>query len=197
MSDNQAKIKGNRRRGRPPKSGAYSPICRAEFLEEYPEIRRNIQAARDGLVMDQLERHGGKSEDDLSTASRLMIDRQVSKVALSQQIEIYIRRHGILRRDQLKRRQILEPEPILVFWLQLQNSIDRALIALGLEKRVIEPEMNLAEIVREIDEKAAAEKAQREAAGQEDQGKEAGEGEIGEPRASGEEISGGQGEGHE
>ena len=134
MSDNKAKFKGNRRRGRPPKSGAYSPICRQEFLDEYPEIRRYIQGSRDGLIEDRLAKSGGKTEDDLTAAEGLMIDRQVSKLAVSRQIEVYLKRHGILRRDQLKRRQILEPEPILVYWLQLQNSIDRGLVALGLEK---------------------------------------------------------------
>jgi hypothetical protein len=133
LSDNQAKIKGNRRRGRPPKSGAYSPICREEFLEEYPEIRRDIQGARDGLIEDRLAKSRGKTEDDLTAAERLMIDRQVSKLAVSRQIEVYLRRHGILRRDQLKARQVLEPEPILLFWLNLQNSLDRGLVALGLE----------------------------------------------------------------
>jgi len=133
-----------RRLGRPPKSGAYSPICRAEFLEEYPEIRQYIQAARDGLIADQLEKHGGQTEDDLTAGQRIMIDRQVSKLTVSRQIESYIRRNGILRRDKLRGPKVLEAEPILIFWLNLQNSLDRGLTALGLEPvRKTEDELTL------------------------------------------------------
>ena len=150
MSETEPKRKRKGRIGRPPKSGAYSPICRQEFLEEYPEIRRYIQDSRDGLIADQLERIGGKTEDDLTTAQRLMIDRQISKLTVSRQIEVYLKRNGLIRRDQLKRRQILEPEPILIYWLNLQNSLDRGLIALGLEaaKRADEPETLQAYIAR-------------------------------------------------
>jgi hypothetical protein len=133
MSKNESKSRRRKRLGRPPKSGAYSPICRAEFLEEYPEIRAYIQAARDGLIADQLEKHGGKAEDDLTAGQRIMIDRQVSKLTISRQIESYIRRNGILRRDRLQTAKVLEAEPILVFWLNLQNSLDRGLATLGLE----------------------------------------------------------------
>ena len=133
-----------RRVGRPPKSGAYSPICRAEFLEEYPEIRQYIQAARDGLIVDQLEKHGGQTEDDLTAGQRIMIDRQVSKLTVSRQIESYIRRNGILRRDKLQGSKVLEAEPILIFWLNLQNSLDRGLATLGLEPvRKTEDELTL------------------------------------------------------
>jgi hypothetical protein len=151
MNEIELKPKRIRRRGRPPKSGAYSPICREEFLEEYPEIRRYIQGSRDGLIEDRLARSGGKTEVDLTAAERLMIDRQVSKLAVSRQIEVYLRRHGILRRDRLKMRQVLEPEPILLFWLNLQNSIDRGLTALGLEppKREESEVMDLGRYVSE------------------------------------------------
>jgi len=157
MSDKPRK----RRIGRPPKSGAYSPVCREEFLEEYPEIRSYVQAARDGLVQDQLDKIGGKSEDDLSAAQVLLIDRLVSRIALSRQIEVYLRRHGILRRDSLDRK-VLDAEPICQFWLQLQNSIDRASAMLGIE--IPRPEASwdpIAEI-QKIDEERAKEKEKEE-----------------------------------
>jgi hypothetical protein len=162
MAINKAKPGRKKRIGRPPKSGAYSPLCRQEFLGEYPEIRRYIQGARDGLVDDQCRRVGVKSEDELPAAVRLMIDRQVSKLSLSRQIEVYIMRHGLLRRDRLKSRHVLEAEPIAVFWLNLQNSLDRGLSGLGFEvpkeqSAILTPLELAAEIDREKREREAAE----------------------------------------
>jgi hypothetical protein len=159
-------------------------------LEEYPEIRSYIQGARDGLIKDRLAKSGGKTEDDLTAAERLMVDRQVSKLAVSRQIEVYLKRHGILRRDRLKMRKILEPEPILLFWLNLQNSLDRGLTSLGLEAvRKTEEVLTPYEVI------AAEEEAEKtkvaKAAGQ---ARETEGGESDEPGASGEENSGGQGE---
>ena len=152
--------------GRPPKSGVYSPVLRDEFLQEHPEVRRYVQAARDGLVDDQLAKMGTKSEDELPAAVLLLIDRLTSRIALSRQIEVYLRRHGILRRDSLDR-QVLEAEPILAFWLQLQNSIDRASGMLGVEVPKPEEVWDIKAELAKLDEEAAKKKE----ANDEDRGK--------------------------
>jgi hypothetical protein len=158
------KSKKIRRRGRPPRHGIYSPVLREEFLRENPEVQRYIQAARDGLVRDQLAKVGGRTEDDLSAGQVLMIDRLVSRIALSRQIEVYLRRHNILRRDRLNQ-QILEAEPICQFWLQLQNSIDRGSGMLGID---IQRAAEQVEDIREY--------AKKKYGGQDDAGKGEGQG---------------------
>lgn len=170
MTPNVPKLKRKRRTGRPPKSGAFSPICRREFLDEYPEIRRYIQDARDGLVDDQCRRAGVRTEDELPTAARLAIDRQVSKLSLSRQIEVYIMRHGLLQEERLKREKILEVEPIAGFWLNLQNSLDRGLMSLGLtlpkEAAVPIHPLDLARRIDEEKREKAAALAREEGAGE-------------------------------
>jgi hypothetical protein len=118
---------------------------------------RYIREKREELIQDQ-----GISEEDLSGGLRLMIDRTISRLIVSRRIELYLQRNGILRRDSLKRRKILEPEPILIFWLQLQNSIDRALIVLGLDRKKAEEALDLGRYIAERDE----EKVKAQAAGQ-------------------------------
>jgi len=145
--------------GRPPKTGVYSPALRDEFLLEHPEVQRYVQAARDGLVQDQLEKMGAKSEDELPATTVLLIDRLSSRIALSRQIEVYLRRHGILRRDRLEGQKVLEGEPILAFWLQLQNSIDRASAMLGVKvaqaEEVWDIKAELAKLDEEVKNKEA------------------------------------------
>jgi len=155
-----------RRRGRPPKSGVYSPVLRDEFLQEHPDVQRYIQAARDGLVQDQLAKMGAKSEDELPATILLSIDRLTSRIALSRQIEVCVRHYGILRRDSLDRK-VLEAEPILLFWLQLQNSIDRASGMLGVEVPKPEEVWDIKAELAKLDEEAAKKKE----ANDEDRGK--------------------------
>ena len=65
-----------------------------------------------------------------------MIDRIISRLAICRLIESYIEKYGAFRRDKIKRDKVLELEPALgLNYLAFSNSIDRALIALGLNAR--------------------------------------------------------------
>lgn len=152
MSENQKKKKGKSRRGRPPKHGGYSLIVKDEILKDHPHLRRYLQDCRDGLVQDV-----AGSEDRLTEQQRIMIDRIISRLSICRLIEVYIEKYGAFRRDRLKRYKILELEPALgLNYLAFSNSIDRALVALGLNKKQSDEALNLGKYVEEKYGKAKA-----------------------------------------
>jgi hypothetical protein len=137
------KIMVKSRRGRPVKHGGYSLIARDELLKQHPQLRRYLEDSRAGLIRDV-----AGSEDQLSEPQRIMIDRIISRLSICRLIEVYIEKYGAFRRDQLKRFQVLELEPALgLNYLAFSNSIDRALIALGLNKKEAEKVIDLHEYI--------------------------------------------------
>ena len=133
------KSKKKNRRGRPPLHGGYSLIHRDALLKEQPRIRQYLEVVRAGLVADV-----AGSEDGLSEQQRVMIDRIISRLAICRLIEAYCEKHGVFRRDMLKRKKILELEPALgQNYLAFSNSIDRALVALGLDRKHVEAPLDL------------------------------------------------------
>jgi hypothetical protein len=197
MSENQARKPARRRTGRPFKHGGYSLILKDELIKEHPRLKQYLQDSRDGLVRDI-----GGTEEGLSEPQRIMIDRIVSRLSICRLIEIYVEKYGAFSRDRLREEGIFELEPALgQNYLAFSNSIDRALIALGLERKQIEPELTIAQVIKGFDEekerKAKAEKKRAEKAKTQAQGKASDDGEIGDPGRAGEEISGDRGEGHE
>jgi len=171
--------------GRPPRHGGYSIVYRDDVIKRHPKLRQYLQNCRDGLVRDI-----AGTEEGLSEQQRIMIDRIISRLSICRLIECYIEKYGAFRRDRIKRDKVLELEPALgVNYLAFSNSIDRALVALGLA-RVPEPGQDLAQIVAEIDAENEAKKAEREAAGQgvgQDEDSEGGE--IASPESINKEIS--------
>ena len=116
------------------KHGGYSLLTgsslQGDLVRENPRVARYLLDARAGLVRDV-----AGCEPALSEMQRIMIDRIISKLAICRLIEIYIERYGAFRRDQI-RRKVFELEPCLgQSYLAYSNSIDRALVALGLGKR--------------------------------------------------------------
>jgi len=145
MNDNKPKMKRKRKLGRPPKHGGYSLIVKDEILKDHPHLRRYLQDCRDGLIQDV-----AGSEERLSEQQRIMIDRIISRLSICRLIEVYIEKYGVFRRDRLKRFKILELEPALgQNYLAFSNSIDRALIALGLNKKQADEALDLGKYVEE------------------------------------------------
>ena len=145
MNDNKPKMKRKRKLGRPPKHGGYSLIVKDEILKDHPHLRRYLQDCRDGLVQDV-----AGSEDRLTEQQRIMIDRIISRLSICRLIEIYIEKYGAFRKDKIKRFHILELEPALgLNYLAFSNSIDRALIALGLNKKQADEALDLGRYVAE------------------------------------------------
>ena len=153
--------KGRKKKmGCPMKHGGYSLIHRDALLKEHPRLRYYLEDVRVGLVQDV-----AGSEDALSEQQRIMIDRIISRLSICRLIEIYCEKYGVFRRDQVKRHKILELEPALgINYLAFSNSIDRALVALGLNKRKAEKVLTIETYTRAFDE-AKEKKAKAEAAG--------------------------------
>jgi hypothetical protein len=167
MSEEEMKETKKPRRGRPPKHGGYSLIHRDQLIKNYPQLRRYLEDTRTGLVRDV-----AGSEDGLSEQQRIMIDRIISRLSICRLIEIYIEKYGAFRRDRLKRFQVLELEPALgLNYLAFSNSIDRALIALGLNKKQASEVLDLGRYVEEKYGKAK-EEGQGKGEGIRDGGKE-------------------------
>jgi len=154
------------KRGRPYKHGGYSLALKDDLLKENPRVTRYLLNCRAGLVKDV-----AGSEDALSEQQRIMIDRIISKLAVCRLIELYVERYGAFPRRKVKGKVLVKLElvPCLgVNYLAFSNSIDRALIALGIDKRQGEHVQTIQEIAAEIDaEEAAAQaaKARETAAG--------------------------------
>lgn len=145
MSDNSQKTERKSKLGRPPKHGGYSLIHRDQLIKNYPQLRRYLEDARTGLIRDV-----AGTEDQLSEQQRILIDRIISRLSICRLIEIYIEKYGAFRRDRLKRFQVLELEPALgQNYLAFSNSIDRALIALGLNKKKADEVLDLGRYVEE------------------------------------------------
>ena len=144
-------VKRKSRCGRPFKHGGYSLILKDEIIKEHPRLKAYLEDCRDGLVRDV-----AGTEEGLSEGQRIMIDRIISRLSICRLIEIYVEKYGAFRRDQLKRHQILELEPALgVNYLAFSNSIDRALVNLGLNKRQASEALDLGSYIQQFDEAKA------------------------------------------
>lgn len=155
MTENKPKPCRRSRIGRPPKHGGYSLICRDDLVKENPHLKRYLQDARDGLVRDV-----AGAEDQLTEQQRIMIDRIISRLSVCRMIEVYCEKYGLFRRDRLNRQKVLELEPALgLNYLAFSNSIDRALVNLGLNKKQASEALDLGRYIQQFDEQKARGKA--------------------------------------
>ncbi len=167
-----------RKTGRPHKHGGYClSFARDELLRrEHPRVRQYLEDVRAGLVRDVA---GG--EDRLTEQQRVMIDRIISRLAICRLIEIHVSKNGAFMK--YKGKPVSELVPALgQSYLAYVNSIDRALVALGLDKKKADEVLDLGRYIEQRDaEKPPA--------------KDKGGAEIGQPeRTSGDESGQGEGE---
>jgi hypothetical protein len=166
-----------RRIGNPPKHGADALVYRKEIIEQYPELVRYARECHAGLVADLAP----EGEDTLSTAKQIILARLTSKILTAGLLDIYLGKNGVIRRDRLDQR-VLECEPAVQVWLQVNNAIRRDLETLGLERRQLEPRvLTPAELLAEV----AGERADTPAQAQDTGGPE-----IEAPGATGEAVEG-------
>jgi len=141
MGEKQAKTKKKSRRGRPITHGGYSVITQGD-KRRY--LRRYLTEVREGLVTDL-----GPTEDELTTAQRVLIDRIVSKLGLVRSIESHVAVNGIFNGDDLA--------PCLQrSYLAYTNGLRRDLVALGIDKRATREvvRMTAKDFVEMVDGKA-------------------------------------------
>lgn len=129
-----------RRRGRPPKHGGYSLIYRDKLIKDHPHLRHYLQNCRDGLVRDV-----AGSEENLSEQQRIMIDRIISRLSICRLIEIFVEQRGLFKEDALI-------EAIGKNYLTFSGQIDRALIALGLQKKEANEVLTPWELAKKVEE---------------------------------------------
>ena len=136
-------------KGRPIKHGGYSLAIRDQVLKENPRVTRYLVDTRAGLVKDV-----AGSEDALSEQQRVMIDRIISKLAICRLIELYVEKHGAFPQMKVRGKTIIKMELhacLGVNYLAFSNAIDRALVALGLNRKQTESVLTPLEIAAEID----------------------------------------------
>ncbi len=137
MSENRTKKKGKSKRGRPPKHGGYSLLTKGELPENKKHIRAYLTGVREGLIQDL-----GPTEQALTTAQIVLIDRIVTKLGVVRCIEEYIRENTVFEGKRLS--------PCLrESYLAYNNSIRLGLAALGINKRNKEAILTPYEIIEE------------------------------------------------
>lgn len=120
-----AKTKGKSRIGRPPKHGGYSLIVRqGEFPENRRHIRDYLISVRSGLILDL-----GPTEQNLTTAQLVLIDRLTSLLSIVRLMEEYAKEKGGLNGGRLS-------ESLRESYITYNNSIRLTLQALGIDKQV-------------------------------------------------------------
>lgn len=123
MGRKKSKLNSKSRRGRPPKHGGYSLLSRGEIPENRRYISNYLSEVREGLIEDL-----GPTEEDLSTAQRVLINRVVSKLGIIRCVEKYIRENSVIVGNDLA-------PSLRASYLAYNNSIRLDLQTLGIEKR--------------------------------------------------------------
>ena len=141
------------------KHGAYSYLTRLTVPDNRAYLRPYLSGVREGLIKDL-----GPTEEDLTTAQKLIIDRIISQAGVIRLIEEHCREQGIFHGMAIT--------PALAEnYLAYANSLRLNLQALGIKTKAGEKILGPLEIAAEIDREQAeqdaldAEKAVPEAPG--------------------------------
>jgi hypothetical protein len=129
-----------KRGGRRPRShGGYSYLTTGTLPEHRANILRYLMAARQGLVCDL-----GPTENDLTTAKIILIDRVVTKLGVIRCVEEHIRENSVMVGDDLA-------PSLKASYLAYNNSIRLDLQALGLDRKDQEPILTSYELTKRIE----------------------------------------------
>jgi hypothetical protein len=123
--------------GRKAKHGGYTYLTTGKLPEHRKYIESYLTAARMGIIHDL-----GPTEEDLTTAQMILIDRVVTKLGVIRCIEEHIRETSVMKGDRLS-------ASLRESYLAYNNSIRLSLQALGLDKRQKEGILAPYEIVEE------------------------------------------------
>lgn len=133
MSENKPKLKGKSKRGRPPKHGGYTYLTTGEILEHRQYIKKYLTAIREGLIRER-----GPTEEDLSMAQLILIDRLISLLGVIRLIEEKAKEDGVFRgRD-------LIPS-LKTSYIAYNNTVRLTLEKLGIEQEELARDITPAE----------------------------------------------------
>lgn len=117
--------------------GGYSFLSKGELPESRAHVERYLTAVREGLIRDL-----GPTEEDLTVAQMVLIDRVITKLGVIRCIEEHVRETSVMKGDRLS-------ASLRESYLAYNNSIRLSLQALGLDKRQKEGILAPYEIVEE------------------------------------------------
>jgi len=137
MNDNKPKMKRKRRLGRPPKHGGYSLLIRGELPENRKHIKQYLTLSRENLIRDL-----GPTEENLTAAQIIIIDRVVTKLGVIRCIEEHIRENSVMVGHNLA-------PSLSASYLAYNNSVRLDLQALGIDKRKADEALDLGTYVEE------------------------------------------------
>jgi len=119
--------------------GGYSFLTKGELPENRTHVLKYLMAVREGLVKDL-----GPTENDLSTAQIVLIDRVTTKLGVIRCIEEHIRERSVIVGDDLA-------PSLKASYLAYNNSIRLDLLALGLDRKDQEPVLTSYELTKRIE----------------------------------------------
>jgi len=138
MSENKSKLTVKLKRGRPKcKHGGYSFLVKGELPENRKYVLRYLTAARENLIRDL-----GPTEEDLTAAQIILIDRVVTKLGVIRCIEEHIRENTVMVGHRLA-------PSLSASYLAYNNSVRLDLQALGLNKKKADEALDLGRYVAE------------------------------------------------
>ncbi len=126
--------------------GGYSFLTHGRLPEHRTHIRRYLTACRQGLIDDL------GSDQSLSTAEAILIDRIISKLGISRCIEEHTRENSVMVGQELA-------PALKSSYLAYSNSIRLDLVALGINSKATGEPLDLG---RYVDEKYGAKKGEKE-----------------------------------
>jgi len=145
MAKNRSKLEKRLPRGRPvARHGGYSYLSRGTMPENRAYLTSYLSAVREGLVKDL-----GPTEQDLSTAQIVLIDRCVTLLGTIRCIEEYVKEEGVFKGDEL--------QPSLgTNYISFTGSLQRILALLGIGRKG-EQLLTPLELAAEIDKEKVRE----------------------------------------
>lgn len=124
--------------------GGYSYLHRAKADDNRKHILKYLIAVRRGLVRDL-----AGTEEDLSTAQIILIDRTISLLGCIRLMEEYAREHGIMRGNELQ--SCLQKN-----YITYNNTIRLNLQLLGIDHKDADRVLSPLELARKIDRDESA-----------------------------------------
>ena len=136
------------------KHGFYANAAhQAELLGRHPEIMSYLGVVRRGFVRDL----SPEGEAHMTTAKHLILDRLMRKLSMAKLIEAFLDEHGFLRQD---KPGMFDVESITSLWLALNHQIRLDLQLLGLERKALDAELTVLDVIAEFDKDKAAKAAE-------------------------------------
>jgi hypothetical protein len=137
MSEKSRKKKGKTRLGRPPKHGGYSLLVRGELPENRKHIKQYLTISRENLIRDL-----GPTEEELTAAQIILIDRVITKLGVIRCIEEHIRENSVMVGHNLA-------PSLRASYLAYNNSVRLDLQVLGINSKKADDALDIQAYVKE------------------------------------------------